>query len=115
MTNRYLEGNFAPVSEEVTAVDLSVIGTIPEWLDGRYLRNGPNPIGADPATYHWFTGFGMVHGLQLRDGKAQWYRNRYVRGDDVAAALGEQPKPGADIHFMDFAANTNVIGQAGRT
>ena len=115
MGNRYLEGNFAPVSEEVTAVDLSVTGTIPDWLDGRYLRNGPNPIGADPATYHWFTGFGMVHGVRVRDGRAQWYRNRYVRGDEVATALHEEPKPGADIHFMDFAANTNVIGHAGRT
>ena len=115
MRNRYLEGNFGPVSDEVTVTDLSVTGSIPDWLNGRYLRNGPNPIGADPATYHWFTGFGMVHGLRLQDGTAQWYRNRYVRGDDVAAALGEEPKPGADIHFMDFAANTNVIGQAGRT
>ena len=35
----------------------------PAELDGRYLRNGPNPVGpVDPATYHWFTGDGMVHG-----------------------------------------------------
>jgi carotenoid cleavage dioxygenase len=115
MGNRYLAGNFGPVSDEVTVTELAVTGTIPDFLDGRYLRNGPNPIGADPATYHWFTGFGMVHGVRLRDGQAQWYRNRYVRGDDVATALGEAPKQGADIHFMDFAANTNVIGQAGRT
>jgi carotenoid cleavage dioxygenase len=115
MGNRYLAGNFGPVSDEVTVTELAVTGTVPDFLDGRYLRNGPNPIGADPATYHWFTGFGMVHGVRLRDGQAQWYRNRYVRGDDVATALGEAPKPGADIHFMDFAANTNVIGQAGRT
>ncbi|MEY2421550.1 MAG: carotenoid cleavage oxygenase [Acidimicrobiaceae bacterium] len=115
MGNRYLEGNFAPVSEEVTSAELAVTGTIPDWLSGRYLRNGPNPIDADPATYHWFTGFGMVHGVRVRDGRAEWYRNRFVRGDDVATQLGEAPKPGADVHFMDFAANTNVIGQAGRT
>ena len=33
----------------------------------------------DPATYHLFSGDAMVHGLSLRDGKAQWYRNRWVR------------------------------------
>src|SRR5205814_992168 len=115
MENRYLAGNFGPVSDEVTGTELSVTGTIPDFLDGRYLRNGPNPIGADPATYHWFTGFGMVHGVRIRDGRAQWYRNRYVRADDVAVSLGDEPNPGAEVHFMDFAANTKAVGQADRT
>lgn len=115
-SNVYLEGNLAPVHEEATATELEVTGTIPEHLDGRYLRNGPNPVGdPDPASYHWFTGSGMVHGVRLRDGRADWYRNRWVRSADVAAALGEQPRPGPVHADMDFAANTHVIGQAGRT
>jgi carotenoid cleavage dioxygenase len=115
--NRYLEGNFAPVREEVSAADLPVTGSIPEALEGRYLRNGPNPLVApDPATYHWFSGDGMVHGVRLRGGRAEWYRNRFVRSDAVAAGLGESPRGGAPIHAgMDFAANTNVIGHAGTT
>ena len=49
-TNRYLEGNYGPVREELTVADLPVTGTIPDHLDGRYLRNGPNPVvDADPA------------------------------------------------------------------
>src|SRR5438046_767454 len=88
--NRYLEGNYAPVREELTATNLPVTGTIPGHLDGRYLRNGPNPVvDPDPSVYHWFLGSGMVHGLRLRDGKAEWYRNRWVRAGDVADALGE--------------------------
>jgi carotenoid cleavage oxygenase len=115
-TNRYLEGAYGPVHEEVTARDLPITGTIPEWLDGRYLRNGPNPLVApDPATYHWFTGDGMVHGVRLRDGKAEWYRNRWVRSRAVAEALGETWPEGPVHADMDFAPNTNVIGQAGRT
>ncbi|NKR47653.1 hypothetical protein GS506_29205, partial [Rhodococcus hoagii] len=31
-------------ARRVTEFDLPVRGTIPECLDGRYLRNGPNPI-----------------------------------------------------------------------
>ena len=114
--NRYLTGNFAPVHEEVTAVDLPVTGTIPESLRGRFLRNGPNPVSAvDPATYHWFGGDGMVHGVRLADGAADWYRNRWVRAGGVIDALGV-PDPGGEIHSgMDFAANTNVIGHAGKT
>jgi carotenoid cleavage dioxygenase len=113
--NRYLEGNFAPVHEEISVTDLEVTGTIPDHLDGRYLRNGPNPVVApDPASYHWFLGSGMVHGVRLRDGRAEWYRNRWVRSRAVAEALGEPARPGPDPAGPDFAANTNVIGHAGR-
>jgi carotenoid cleavage dioxygenase len=76
----YLKGNFAPVEQELTKFDLRVTGRIPRELRGRLLRIGPNPVGpVDPATYHWFTGSGMVHGVRIRDGRAEWYRNRYVR------------------------------------
>jgi carotenoid cleavage dioxygenase len=112
----YLAGNFAPVHEEVTEADLPVSGSLPEELEGRYLRNGPNPVVApEPSSYHWFTGDGMVHGIRLRGGRAEWYRNRWVRSAAVAQALGEQPRPGPVHAGMDFAANTNVIGHAGRT
>lgn len=116
-TNPYLNGNFGPVAEETTAFDLPVVGSIPEGLDGRFLRNGPNPlVAADPATYHWFSGDGMVHGVRLRDGKAAWYRNRWVRsGSTAAGGLGGAPTPGPIHGGMDFGPNTNVIGFAGRT
>jgi carotenoid cleavage oxygenase len=114
--NPYLTGNYAPVSEEITAIDLDVTGAIPEYLDGRYLRIGPNPIDdPDPARYHWFVGAGMAHGLRLRDGKAHWYRNRWVRSAAVARALGETWRPGPHSGGFDFAANTNIIGHAGKT
>ncbi|MCB1257437.1 MAG: carotenoid oxygenase family protein [Microthrixaceae bacterium] len=114
--NRYLSGNFAPVTEERTEFELNVTGEIPECLDGRYLRIGPNPIVApDPARYHWFTGDGMVHGIKLGGGRAEWYRNRWVRAGAVPAALGEVDPGGPGTPGADFAANTNVIGLAGRT
>jgi carotenoid cleavage dioxygenase len=113
--NPYLSGNFAPVAKEVTAFDLRVTGTIPRELSGRLLRIGPNPIGdVDPVRYHWFTGNGMVHGLRLRDGRAEWYRNRYVADDAVTAAKGVPATPGPR-HGMSSVANTNVIGHAGKT
>jgi carotenoid cleavage dioxygenase len=112
----YLSGTFAPVSEELTALSLPVTGRLPDYLDGRYLRNGPNPLGTvDPATYHWFLGAGMVHGVRIADGKAAWYRNRWVRSADVARRLGEPVRPGPVHNGMDFAANTHVIEQFGRT
>lgn len=118
ITNRWLQGNYAPVSEERTELQLGVTGTIPAELDGRYLRNGPNPVDADPATYHWFTGFGMVHGIRLRGGKAEWYRNRYVRVGSAVDVVGAPAQPNPHPVAADrpiFAANTNAIGLAGST
>lgn len=115
--NPYLSGNLAPVTEEVSAFDLEVTGTLPDELTGRYLRNGPNPVApVDPAKYHWFSGTGMVHGIRLEGGQARWYRNRWVRTDEVARVLGEDAPPSdwPDDH-RPFSANTNVIGHAGRT
>ena len=112
----YLNGNFAPVRDEVTVTDLTVTGTIPDYLDGRYLRAGANPrTDPDPATYHWFFGDGMAHGIRLRDGQATWYRNRWVRSSSVARALGETWAGGAHDGGFDFPANTNIIGHAGKT
>jgi 8'-apo-carotenoid 13,14-cleaving dioxygenase len=113
--NVYLSHNFAPVTEEVTAIDLPVVGELPKDLSGRYLRNGPNPVGeVDAAMHHWFLGDGMVHGIRIRDGKAEWYRNRYVGSDDIAAALG-RPISGPNFADTPTGANTNVGGFAGRT
>jgi carotenoid cleavage dioxygenase len=112
--NPYLQGNFAPVESETTAFDLPVVGHVPEELEGRLLRIGPNPLGpVDTASYHWFTGSGMVHGLRLRGGKAEWYRNRFVVSDAIAPALGRPGLPGPRNTFDN--ANTNVIDMGGRT
>jgi carotenoid cleavage dioxygenase len=77
------------------------------------LRIGPNPVEPDPASYHWFTGDGMVHGLAISKGQAQWYRNRWIRSNAVAKALGVEPAPGPR-HIFD-TVNTNVLDIGGRT
>ena len=116
--NPYLDDFLAPVSVEVTATDLAVTGHIPEFLDGRYLRNGPNPVAeVDPATYHWFTGDGMVHGVALQGGKADWYRNRWVRSPVVRTVLGEPTAATRNLRagMQSLGANTNVLAHAGKT
>ncbi|MBV8178081.1 MAG: carotenoid oxygenase family protein [Mycobacterium sp.] len=116
--NPYLDDFLAPVSAEVTGTDLPVTGRIPDFLDGRYLRNGPNPVAeVDPATYHWFTGDGMVHGVALQGGKAGWYRNRWVRSAGVRTALGEPASATRNLRagMQSLGANTNVLAHAGKT
>ncbi|MEN9645350.1 MAG: hypothetical protein RL238_2019 [Actinomycetota bacterium] len=114
--NHYLQGNYAPVTEEVTAFDLPVIGELPADLEGRYLRNGPNPISVhDPVNHHWFMGDGMVHGVRLRGGKAEWYRNRYVGSRNHSQAFGLPDIPGRNWNDSPSGPNTNVGGFAGTT
>jgi len=116
--NPYLEDFLAPVAAEVTATDLVVTGNIPEHLDGRYLRNGPNPAeDVNPATYHWFSGDGMIHGVALDGGQARWYRNRWVRSPAVCATLGESVPGRIDPRagMLGLGANTNALTHAGRT
>ncbi|TFD19185.1 carotenoid oxygenase family protein [Cryobacterium sp. TMS1-13-1] len=110
----YGKGAFTRVREEVTAIDLQVTGVIPNDLDGRYLRNGPNPVGVEHAQFHYYLGAGMIHGVRLRSGRAEWYRNRWVRQSAVSSALKEKPPAYLVLGGMDGASNTNVIGHGGR-
>ena len=114
--NPFLEGNYAPVTDETTAFDLPIRGEIPRELAGRLLRIGPNPIVPPGEKHHWFSGNGFVHGLGLRDGKAQWYRSRFVRDDEVCKAKEWPACPGPRFSPLSSGgANTNVIAHAGRT
>ena len=115
-TNQYLAGNFAPVAMEADARDLTVHGAIPRELSGWLLRIGPDPIAATPGSYHWFLGDGMVHAIELRDGRAVSYRNRWVRTDTAAALLGGTRLPGQprEVNPAPNAANTSLVAQAGR-
>src|SRR5882757_7010173 len=107
----YLQGHLAPVVDEIEARALPVIGALPPELDGRYFRNGPNPLpGRDP--HHWLTGDGMLHGIRLQAGRAQWYRNRWVRTNQLAGAPFIRPDGRRDLTAV--SANTNVIRHADR-
>lgn len=110
--NPFLTGIHTPMREERTLTDLKVTGEIPAELDGRYVRIGPNPATSpNAAAYHWFMGDGMIHGVRLRNGRAEWYRNRWIRSTAVSQALGEAPAPGPRGAFE--TVNTNFVGHAG--
>jgi carotenoid cleavage dioxygenase-like enzyme len=106
----HMRGNYAPVMDEVEAFDLPVIGALPPEVSGRYFRNGANP--KDGPTMHWFAGDGMLHGIRVREGRAEWYRNRWVR----TRVLDGADRMDALTGTMDFTvglANTHVVRHAG--
>ncbi|GHF82966.1 carotenoid cleavage dioxygenase [Kitasatospora xanthocidica] len=106
----YLTGHYTPAVDEITATGLTVEGTLPPELTGRLVRNSHNPKPGITPT-HWFKGSGMVHGIRLRDGRAEWYRNRWVRTPALDGA------PYLTEHGPDLTASTagtHVIEHAGR-
>jgi carotenoid cleavage dioxygenase-like enzyme len=121
--NPYLDGNFAPVRTEITGEDLPVKGEIPPDLCGIFVRNGPNPQFAPIGQYHWFDGDGMLHGVEISNGKAH-YRNRYVQtkgwhteheaGRAIWTGLLEPPKMDNPHGAYKNVANTALVWHDGR-
>jgi carotenoid cleavage dioxygenase-like enzyme len=106
-------GNYAPVHDELTAFDLPVEGNIPAELNGWYLRNGPN---ARAGAAHWCVGDGMVHGVRLENGRAAWYRNRWVRTESFERPLHNAfYNSDGTRNLHSSIANTHVVRHAGRT
>ena len=73
---------FHTLTEEREAV-LPVEGSMPDWLSGSLLRNGPGAFETGEASVeHWFDGLAMVTRYTL-DGTADAvaYRNRFLRTD----------------------------------
>ena len=111
-TSRFLRGPFAPIERELTNFDLPVVGQIPAELNGRYLRNGPNPMALDdPEKLPLVPGGRDGPRVGLQDGRAEWYRNRCVRSSRwpiVEASPARRPA----ARGMDFAPNTHVVATA---
>ncbi|WP_436934261.1 carotenoid oxygenase family protein [Halovenus marina] len=71
---------FRSVETEYSEYDLPVEGTIPDWLSGRLVRNGPGKFEVDGRRFrHWFDGLAMVRSYTFDDGVT--YSNRFLRTD----------------------------------
>jgi len=85
-THPYRTGAWRPQHREYTAWNMDVQGTIPDDLNGVYLRNTENPLFEPIKRYHPFDGDAMLHSISFASGEAR-YANRFVRTD---AFLAEQ-------------------------
>ena len=111
----HLQGNWAPVKEEITVSDLEVKGEVPKEINGLYVRNGMNPRSG--YSDHWFFGNGMLHGFNFENGKVS-YKNRYVKTPyyekdlDIIGSFGDLSASPANTHIIKHADKLLALEEA---
>ncbi|KZX59336.1 hypothetical protein A3709_13640 [Halioglobus sp. HI00S01] len=128
----YLQGNYAPVSEErdLAEAELRVEGEIPKKLRGAFMRDGAN-VAFQPNHYVYpLDGDGMVHAVYFKDGHVK-YKNRWVEtshlkterqfGRTIYGSVGkllevppEVIEAGGEPSPVRNTANTNVLYHGGK-
>ncbi|XP_061154472.1 carotenoid-cleaving dioxygenase, mitochondrial-like isoform X2 [Syngnathus typhle] len=69
------------VEESPDPIPAVVQGTIPHWINGNLLRNGPGKFEFGDTHYnHWFDGMAMMHKFQMEKGQVT-YRSRFLHSD----------------------------------
>jgi len=80
---------FDSLDREIHEPRLPTEGTLPDWLTGTLIRNGPAQFEVGDQDYnHWFDGHAMLHAFRMGDGRVE-YRNRFVKSKSREEALEE--------------------------
>jgi beta,beta-carotene 9',10'-dioxygenase len=73
---------FTNLDKEVSIENVPTTGTIPRWLSGTLLRNGPAKFTEGSSfVSNWFDGLAMIHAFSFHDGHVS-YANKFLRTDD---------------------------------
>ena len=70
-THPYRSGVWQPQQREYDAWDMDVEGTIPDDLNGVYIRNTENALFEPIRRYHPFDGDSMLHAISFENGEAR--------------------------------------------
>ena len=95
-----LKTGFGKTSNEVVIDSLPVQGSIPKWLQGSLIRNGPGTFEVGAQHYrHWFDGLAMLHRFSFEKGQVS-YANKFLE----CKALDEARRTGK-ISYSEFATD----------
>lgn len=83
----------AELLEEVENLALNIKGTVPNWLSGTLVRNGPIKVTVNgQSNEHLFDGLAMLHAFSFHDGKIN-YSNKFLRSDDYRTVFDKGSLP----------------------
>src|SRR5687768_9941833 len=98
MTDGYKKG-FADQTKEIVVPSLEVEGTIPDWLSGTLVRNGPARFCLEDKTLnHWFDGLAMLHKFDIVGGHVS-YANKFLDTPALGATKNGKMK------YAEFATD----------
>jgi len=76
---------YVDLDNEYQIDQLETRGTIPRWLSGTLLRNGPNKFtSGNSVVTHWFDGLAMLHAFSFNNGVVS-YANKFLVTDAYRA------------------------------
>nr|XP_040025876.1 beta-carotene oxygenase 1, like isoform X2 [Gasterosteus aculeatus aculeatus] len=102
-------------------VKAQVNGSIPPWLQGTLLRNGPGLFSVGDSEYnHWFDGMSLIHSFTFSQGQVT-YRSKFLKSETykrnikanriVVSEFGTMiyPDPCKNIFSRAFTHLSNII------
>lgn len=94
------ELGFGQTAGEIAVERLPITGTLPEWLTGTLIRNGPGTFRVGEQRYrHWFDGLAMLHKFSFGGGQVS-YANKYLAGKAYQTA-----QQTGQITYSEFATD----------
>jgi beta,beta-carotene 9',10'-dioxygenase len=99
MNKKFIKG-FETLNQEVVIEDLPVQGSLPIWLNGALLRNGPAMFEIGGQSFrHWFDGMAMLHRFGFADGRVS-YANKFLQSTAYKGNLAS-----GKISYSEFATD----------
>ncbi|KAK5905137.1 hypothetical protein CesoFtcFv8_006633 [Champsocephalus esox] len=80
-----IENIVRSVEETPEPISTNIIGKIPEWINGSFLRNGPGKFEIGNHKFnHWFDGMALLHQFKITNGSVT-YKSRFLSSDSYKA------------------------------
>jgi beta,beta-carotene 9',10'-dioxygenase len=98
--NNPLSVGFSETPSEISLDSLPVQGSLPEWLAGTLVRNGPGTFRIGEQSYrHWFDGLAMLHKFSFAGGRVS-YANKFLETKSYQSA-----REAGRITYSEFATD----------
>lgn len=99
-TNTFFELGINRNQREYSLKNVPVTGTLPDWLEGNYIRNGPGAYNlTGQRLNHWFDGMGALHSFNIRNQRVD-YICKYIECGSYQYAKEHQA-----LKYSEFATD----------
>ena len=100
MSGKLFELGFNRNQQPVAREELAVTGSVPTWLNGSFIRNGPGLFYVgDQRFNHWFDGLAMLHKFEFGNGHVH-YMSKFLECNASDQALNN-----SKLTYSEFATD----------